>query len=321
MSSISRRKLIYDLGMISGAGLLSARSFGSLKDQKAQRCTTVSQDFYVILAGSWVIVFDRANNLVRAVTVDRNDHNYEYAVTTDNPAVTTPIQPNKTYEVDVQGHKTASPQALVQPMAQKNQGILFNDQVTLSSNRRANLRTISLPMPSEIHPAALIKSLYSVPSHNYSFISVDPTTTQRPTVEQLPGAFAFVYSGWTSASLTLDGTSQRTFNPASGVAHLQFRICPKDACDQPIPCNCAAMGQHEQHAQEAFGDLLGLLNFKSGNKPSINFPPCTGTNSQMTVQLGDDCNISPSEVGMFADSCGRIGNLHTCAASGMIVGS
>lgn len=321
MSGISRREVIRQLGLISAAGSISGMSFAKPKGDRNSRLDAINNDFYVIFPGAWLFSFDSANNAISAITTDRTDHTYQYAVSSDSTVNLTPILINKTYSVQVQGHSAGKPASLIQTMIQNNQGTFFNDQVDLSSTSRNDLRTISFPMPSAIHPAALFMANRGGP-----LVSADSANTLQSSVIYIPGAVAFVYSGWTSGSLILEGTTLRTFSPSSGGAHLLFRVCPTATCDHPIPCDsnyAAAVTQQEQHAKQVFSDLLGLLAYKAGGPPTLSFPTCAGTDTGITVGLGSDKTLSGLETGMFPDPCGggKFGTLHTCAAAGLFVGA
>jgi hypothetical protein len=321
MSTISRREIIRQLALISAAGSFRGMSFAKGKEDLYSRPKPITRDFYVIFSGAWLFSFDSPTQ-ISAMTTKCRQHKYQYGVSSKNNKLAR-LPVGKNYTIQVQGNSLPKqPGDLIQAMIQNNQGIFFNNQVQLSSSLPTGLRKISLSIPSAIEPAALFTATRGGP-----LVSADPSNTLQPSVNYIPGAVVFVYSGWTSASFALNATSILTFDASNGGAHLMFRVCPAATCDHPIPCDTnypAAVAQQEQHAKQVFTDLLGLLDFQTGSQPTLSFPVCTGDDTGIVVNPGSDKTLNYFETGMFQDPCGgggKLGTLHTCAAAGLVVGA
>lgn len=327
MANISRRDVVRQLGLISTLGSLQSRSFAEVlaAGTKSQQ-SSINQDFYVIFSGTWLFSIDKTQDLISATAIAFPGHSYKYAVTSEPlPPDLPDVEADKGYAVQVKG-KNPYPKyqrKLVQQMIDSGQGTFFNDQVESKPSAVSGRRTVQLSMPSSIVPAALLSRTDTLP-----LVSCDPANTLQPTVSVIPGAIAFVYSNWASASFGRDGTSIKDFKEGSGV-HLMFRVCPTNTCDKPLGCNDSeTIADQEKHTTDMFGDLTKLLTIKKGNDPTISFPTPDEDDPKLTISRGGDPTLSLYEIGMFDTSCALmakrgypIGKLHTCAAAGIFVGA
>jgi hypothetical protein len=312
MPRYTRRRILRDLGVASAAGAATALLPGWKKMAK----TTASSDLYLILTGSWLLCFEDGG--INAVSVDVSDHTYDVGLSPPQPKGRVPIEKDQPYTVTVKGSYTPAQnsQVLVADMKAAGQGIIFNN-VARNRAKTSGLRTIKLPMPSKIHPAALFSGVG---------IAIDPAISQIPTINQWPAAYALIYSGgWSSVSVASNDGSQGpvTMTPDQD-NHLSFRVCQKAKCDNPGSgaITCEAIKADVTHALTVFGSFMELLQFPNGQTaPTITFPPCEKI-SQVKVYRGADHNIQPGEVGMPAKARWQLfGNLHNCAATAGIVGS
>ena len=254
------------------------------------------------------------------VTTDFADHTDDLGISWPSGQPRMPIEKGSTYTVSVAGYTpAANSQALVASMKSDSQGLIFTNVKRLSS-MPAGLRTISLPMPSAIHPAALLSGIA---------INVDPSITQIPSIQSWPAALAFIYSGWTSASVTSSDTTQPVVTLNSGpITHLSFRTCLTAKCNMPLNCaiDCTEIAADVAHAQIVFKSMMDLLDLGAKSAPTLKFPGCTpgptgaGGTWGVSIDPGSDPNIDKSEVGMPVE-CGHFANLHNCAAGVGIVGA
>jgi hypothetical protein len=316
MPRYTRRRILRDLGVASAAGAASVLLPGCKKKTKA----TVPSDLYLILPGSWLFCFEDGG--INAVTTDLSGHTYDFGLSPPQNQTRVPIEKDQTYTVAVSGYMPApNSQALVTDMKNASQGIVFSN-VTRDRAKTSGLRTIKLPMPSKIHPAALLKGVS---------IGIDPAISQIPSIQQWPAALALIYSGgWSSVSVTSSDANQSTVTVSPDQHnHLSFRTCQTSKCGDP-GCggiDCKQIEADVTHAHMVFDSLMTLLQFPNGKSgPTITFPQCVpdasgvGGTFNVTVDRGADYNIDTSEIGMPA-RCQLFGHLHNCAAGAGIVGS
>lgn len=320
MSRYSRRHILRALGAASAAGALSFTMPGCKKgSQQASPKVVTPNDLYLIFPGSWLFCFE--NGRINALTTNFDDHTYDFGMSLPSGQPRATIEVDQTYTVDVSGYTPASSsQALFTDMKSASQGLLFTG-VTRNQGATSGLRTISLPMPSEIHPAALIKGVA---------IGIDPSITQIPSIVQWPAALALIYSGWTFATVTSSDQGQSTVRLSPGQpTHLSFRTCLKSRCDTPLGCvlDCKQIAADIDHAQKVFKSMMDLLVFPTGKpSPTLTFPPCTpgtggmGGTFDVSIDPGKDPDIQKSEIGMPVE-CIQFGSLHNCAAGVGIVGA
>lgn len=316
MPPYTRRRIIRDLGVTSAAGAASV----VLPGWKKGTTTAASGDLYLIFPGSWLFSFE--NGGISAFTTHFTDHIYDFGISPPKDQKRAPIEKGHSYGVAVAGNPMAStPQALVADMIKASQGFIFKN-VNRNQAVTSDLRTIVLPLPSAIHPAALIKGVT---------IDIAPNISQIPSIGQWPAALALIYSGgWTSVSITDKNTNQVVMTvSADQHNHVSFRTCQTTKCDKVLGCaiDCTEIKADVQHAHLVFNSIMTLLRFPDGvSTPTITFPPCipnvgsAGGTFAVTVDPGADSSIGVSEIGMQRQ-CGRFGNLHNCAAGAGIIGA
>lgn len=318
MSSYSRRQVIRDLGIASAAGILSATAPGYGQKIKSTGTTISPSDLYLIFPGAWLCCFE--NGGINVVTTDFTEHTYDLGISLPSGQPRMPIEKGATYSVSVAGYTpAANSQAIVASMKSGSQGLIFANAQRKSSIP-AGLRAISLPIPSAIHPAALLSGIT---------IGIDPSITQIPNIQHWPAALAFIYSGWTSASVTSSDTTQPVVTLNSGpITHLSFRTCLTAKCNMPLNCaiDCTEIAADVAHAQIVFKSMMDLLDLGVKPEPTLKFPDCTsgptgaGGTWGVSIDPGSDPNIDRSEIGMPVE-CGHFANLHNCAAGVGIVGA
>ncbi|HKF47581.1 MAG TPA: hypothetical protein VKB38_09515 [Terracidiphilus sp.] len=333
MPKIARRTVLQNLGWLSAAGAFGHSVLGCrlAKPAPAIAAPHDKNDLYLIFTGAWIMSFE--GNMVRMITADFDKHTYDYVKNPVQGASTTTIDANAKYEVVVDSPpNTTSAKNLVKPMADLQQGFIFNDAVSLNfidlPQSYQNLRSILVPMPTAIAADAIVSGMK---------VYADKSTIQSTAINSWPSAFALVYSGWKSVKIRKDGVDGDPTYSGS-MTHYRFRVCPDGHCDPDKACpsshTCREVDMQETHNSMAFDTLIGMLTFAAEQngepryKPAISFPTCVmnqGTiDPKLTVSRGSEKdNISNFEVGMPDSAKGPIcilyANLHNCAASGLIV--
>jgi len=298
MAAYSRRRLIRDLGLFSASAALAfPRSPSALAARVGQTAWNPPapnpNDLYILFTGPWLLSMEGPS--VRVVTTDyqKVTHSYSYFDSLHPAAKPPQLSKDRTYILSVQGYSAAPDNSsLLASMVQANQGLIFKSaNATFTGSKTPGLRTIVVPRPTWIRPAALLKGV--------SF-QVTPGLTKTSSIAEWPSALLFVYSGWTTASLSIDSDAPSLTLRSGQPTHLEFLICPG-----PVPCatpgsgDCNSADADAAHAQDYFNDLMGLLNFAQGySKPTVAIPSCVAGVNPVHVRRGDDPYIGCGELGL-----------------------
>jgi hypothetical protein len=318
MPEISRRQVIQSVAGASLAALAST-SVSSCKRPAMAGPNPPDPSLYLIFAGAWAFSFENGGVLV--LTTDFVDHSYDLGVSLpqDQPRMT--LEKGKCYDVAVKGYSPAGTYSdFVSSLG--DQALILNKIPRKPISKETDIRTISLPMPTSISPAALLKGV---------------TIDNASGVKEFPTALALIYSGaWESVTITRADNLQPKVNIKREDlphGHLSFRTYMTKECNTIPDCsvlNCDKLNDDIDHAKTVFDSLMGLFDFKNAPTPSpvptITIPKCdahaNGTSHPWPVGIvpGPNANIDRSEVGMPAATC-RFSQLHNCASGTVIVGS
>lgn len=340
----SRRQILRNLSLLSAANAFRFPALGlhtMLQSPASNISNPDKNDLYILLTGSWVMSFDQANQKLLAISTHNDGHTYDYSVPLDPKSKPEAIGKDKTYHLDVTGHTANDSQTLIGEMRDAGLGFLFKNVELADLSTRRDLRRIELPIPTYVRAAAIVYGIT---------INISPAISQIQQPIGLPSALVLIYSGaaW-NATVTSPASGKRSFQRSGSSTHIRFRVCPSLSCGHlPTRTRCSDVSPVEAHNREVFKDMLKLLKFPPGTPmPNITFPACLQGNpnddTQLYVDRGPDQNLADWEVGLPAKpspasiaappnlspqplSQGSeanifFGNLHNCAASGMVVGS
>lgn len=323
MPKITRRQVIQQAGTLS-AGALASLAFPGCKRLSRPAFTTPDpSSLYLIFTGAWAFCFE--SDGLNVVSTHYDEHTYDLGVSLPGGQPRMSLLKDAPYTVAIGSGYTKTPiQNLVSPMIRSGQGVILSAGIQRQSTAAAGRHTISLPPPTSISPVGLLKGVT---------INIDQSVSQIPTIVEWPSALALVYSGaWDFVTITSPaGSGQPDVNISAGDlvhSHLSFRTCVTAECNQPPDCtiNCTVINHDIAHAGKVFDSLAGMFDFKGKPQPSVTFPPCipdpsgVGGKFPVSIRLGDDANISGSEIGIPA-ACPRFARLHNCAASTIIAGA
>jgi hypothetical protein len=287
MKAYSRRHLLRDLGIASVSSAMGIPLIAGCKEQQkqeAQKSPIGASDLYIIFSGPWLFWTDKNTTDLTVVTsiYKKVKHEYYLLDTLNAANGGTDLNLNTPVSLVVTG-ATPAPQGtdLFASMKANDQGLFFNDKVTLPAKTPNTLR-LTVTRPSAIVPAALMKGVG---------VKLDSTFTTHTKIDQWPGSLLFIYRGWTGATYT-GASSKLDIQPGGGKTHWAFRIKPE--MNMPSDCN----NPDVWHAEDYFSQLMTVLNFPDSAQPTIKIPPCLNGVSQITVKRGDDPNVGCPEVGM-----------------------
>ena len=316
MPKISRRQAIQGVAGASLAALASTAISSCKKSTKA----APDPSLYLIFTGAWAFSFE--NGRVLVLTTDFVDHSYDLGVSLPKGQPRMTIEKGKCYNVEVPGHSSTSTfKDLVKPLA--GNALILNNIPRRPIPQPTDSRTLSLPLPSSISPAALLTHV---------------TINNVSDVNEFPTALALIYSGaWSSVTITRAGDPEPMVNIARADlphGHLSFRTCMATECNTTFKCvvpDCDKLNNIDiPHATAVFDSLMGLFDFQHAPIPSpvptITIPRCdaqaNGASRPWPVSIdpGPNSNIDPSEVGMPPVPC-KFSQLHNCASGTIIVGS
>ena len=285
MTPWSRRRVLRDLSVASAAALTASplRAFAPAKKSAATTTCipTGSADLYVIVSGPWLLMVQPPG--IRAVTVDDSLHTYlagELPPGSRFPQVAMSNGQDISLAMTWQtGPPTTPISSLILPMATSDTGLIYSAGVTPVSSPPA-LRSVTLPTPTAITPLALLANT------NYFTFTPSDLRNAQGVIAQWPFALAFIYRGWSTATFTSAQFSSPIVinNDNQTPTHVQFQVMMEGT----MPSD---------HAHVFFGNLMKLLNFPSGNPPSVNPPTQT-----VCFSLGNDPNIQPCELGLQGSS-------------------
>lgn len=285
MTLWSRRRVLRDLSVASAAALTVSplEAFAAAKKSAAPTtCTpTGSADLYVIVSGPWLFMVQPPG--MRVVTVDDSFHTYlagELPPGSRFPQVSMSNGQDISLAMTWQtGPPTTPISSLILPMATSDTGLVYSAGVTPVASP-PTLRSVTLPTPTAITPLVLLTNT------NYFTFTPSDLRNAQGAIAQWPFALAVIYKGWSTATFTSAQFSTPIVitNDNQTPTHIQFRIM----MDGTMPAD---------HAKVFFGNLMKLLNFPSGNPPSVNPPTQT-----VCFSLGNDPNILPCELGLQGSS-------------------
>jgi hypothetical protein len=319
MPEISRRQVIQGVAGASLAALTSTTISGCKKPARTP-LTTPDPSLYLIFTGAWAFYFPD-NNTLTAATTHFPEHRYDLGISRPDGLPRMPLTEGKNYTVKLQSPSDppASIGSVLDAMARSGQGLILKSSAC-KPTIPAGARTVSLPIPSLISPAALIHPVK---------INLDQSVMQT-SVTKWPTALVLVYSGnWGGMTITSDPTEPTVSLKAGDLpySHVSFRTCLASECNMPPDCtiDCTKINNAIAHASDVLKSILGLLGLANVPNAPFTFDPCipaaNGHSDQwdLVVERGPNNNIYEPEVGMPEIACDRYSQLHNCAAGTVIV--
>jgi hypothetical protein len=286
MTSYSRRRILRDFGALSATAAIARSSLARTVGLQVGKWPppSSSNDLYIIFSGPWLFWMNN-DGTIQALTIDYPNHFYTFFDSLIKPYVPTDIDPNNRYTLTVPGSIPApSKHALIDPMTTASQGLIYNGNVSLIGSNNSGVRSITVPTPTWILPAALMTGVQ---------FDYDPNSTYNQKIVEWPSALLFIYSGWSNVHLANQtDASVLDRSNVNKPAHIEFNIQPIDSSTSA----CDDTG----HAPDYFAQLMKLLKFSNGKCPSITIPPCSQGQNPISVRRGDDPNVGCDELGLGA---------------------
>jgi hypothetical protein len=322
MPEISRRKVIQSVAGASVAALSSSSLSSCRNPTMATPTSTPDPSLYLIFTGAWALYFPDDKSLI-ATTTHFNEHQYDFGVSRPDGLPRVPLTQGKTYDVTIKG--AYSPSSIDTLLASINPG----DALILKGSAckpaiPVGGRTIRLPLPSSISPAALVHPVD---------IDYDSSVMQAP-LANWPTALVLVYSGnWDTVTLSSDpiDPTEPTVRLKAGdlpYAHFSFRTCLADECNVPLDCkiNCTKINSDISHAGHVFKSMLDAVGLTKALKLPFNSHPCipdsSGQSGKWDIQIdrgADHLDVHELELGMPATACTHFSSLRNCASGTFIV--